>query len=31
MKYYNLNIVDAYTTEKYNGNIQAHFSNIIKE
>ncbi len=26
MKYYNLNIIDAYTTERYNGNIQAHFS-----
>ena len=25
MKYYKLNIVDAYTTERYNGNIQAHF------
>ena len=26
LKYYKLNIVDAYTTERYNGNIQAHFS-----
>ena len=25
MKYYKLNIKDAYTTERYNGNIQAHF------
>ena len=25
MKYYRLNIKDAYTTERYNGNIQAHF------
>lgn len=25
MKYYKLNIRDAYTTERYNGNIQAHF------
>ena len=25
MKYYKLNIQDAYTTERYNGNIQAHF------
>ena len=26
LKYYKLNIIDAYTTERYNGNIQAHFS-----
>ena len=26
MKYYKLNIIDAFTTERYNGNIQAHFS-----
>ena len=26
LNYYKLNIVDAYTTERYNGNIQAHFS-----
>ena len=26
LKYYKLNIIDAYTTESYNGNIQAHFS-----
>ncbi len=38
MKYYKLNIRDAYTTERYNGNIQAHFgkkkfkiSNNIKQ
>ena len=26
LRYYKLNIIDAYTTERYNGNIQAHFS-----
>ncbi|MDC3174116.1 methyltransferase domain-containing protein [Candidatus Pelagibacter sp.] len=28
MKYYKLNILDAYTTDRYNGNIQAHFSKL---
>jgi hypothetical protein len=26
MKYYNFKICDAYTTNRYNGNIQAHFT-----
>ncbi len=26
LSYYQLNIIDAYTTERYNGNIQAHFT-----
>lgn len=26
MNMYKINIIDAYTTERYNGNIQAHFS-----
>lgn len=26
MKYYGFRIIDAYTTERYGGNIQAHFS-----
>ena len=26
MKYYGFNIIDAYTSERYGGNIQAHFS-----
>lgn len=26
MKYYNLHLIDAYTTSRYGGNIQAHFS-----
>ena len=26
MNMYKVNIIDAYTTERYNGNIQAHFS-----
>jgi predicted TPR repeat methyltransferase len=26
MNYYNFNIYDAYTTRRYNGNIQAHFT-----
>lgn len=26
MKHYNLHLVDAYTTSRYGGNIQAHFS-----
>lgn len=26
MKYYNLNIINAYTSNRYGGNIQAHFS-----
>lgn len=26
LSYYKLDIIDAYTTERYNGNIQAHFS-----
>jgi len=25
LKFYNLKIIDAYTTSRYNGNIQAHF------
>lgn len=31
MKYYKLNIIDAFTTERYNGNIQAHFSKRKKK
>lgn len=26
MKYYNLNIINAFTSDRYGGNIQAHFS-----
>ena len=26
MKYYNLHLIDAFTTSRYGGNIQAHFS-----
>ena len=26
MKHYNLNLIDAFTTSRYGGNIQAHFS-----
>ena len=31
MKYYKLNIIDAFTTDRYNGNIQAHFSKRKKK
>ena len=30
LKYYNLHLVDAYTSSRYGGNIQAHFSKIKK-
>ena len=30
LNYYKLRIVDAYTTERYNGNIQAHFTKSKK-
>ena len=30
LNYYRLRIVDAYTTERYNGNIQAHFTKSKK-
>ena len=31
MKYYNLHLVDAYTTSRYGGNIQAHFSHTERK
>lgn len=31
MKYYDLHLVDAFTTNRYGGNIQAHFSNGKKK
>lgn len=30
MKYYDLNLIDAYTTSRYGGNIQAHFARFKK-
>tara|TARA_Y100000389_G_scaffold204421_1_gene256850 strand:+ start:2781 stop:4034 length:1254 start_codon:yes stop_codon:yes gene_type:complete len=30
LSYYKLRIIDAYTTERYNGNIQAHFTKSQK-
>jgi SAM-dependent methyltransferase len=31
LKYYNLYLIDAYTSDRYGGNIQAHFSNLRKK
>jgi hypothetical protein len=31
LSFYKLNIIDAYTSDRYNGNIQAHFSKNIKK
>jgi hypothetical protein len=31
MKYYGFNIIDAYTSDRYGGNIQAHFSLLKKK
>jgi hypothetical protein len=31
LSFYKLNIIDAYTSDRYNGNIQAHFSKNMKK
>ena len=31
LKYYDLHLIDAYTSDRYGGNIQAHFSHIKKK
>jgi len=31
LKYYNLHLIDAFRSDRYGGNIQAHFSNLKKK